>query len=102
MALLGNLIKRGIKLRESLNQDFSSPFDLQKAELRELIIAARNTQFGRAYNFDEILDAFKRGGHQEFYEVFKKNVPVFNYDKMHDAWWHKLVEGEKDVSWPVK
>jgi hypothetical protein len=47
MALLGNLIKRGIKLRESLNQDFSSPFDLQKAELRELIIAARNTQFGR-------------------------------------------------------
>jgi hypothetical protein len=42
------------------------------------------------------------GGHQEFYEVFKKNVPVFNYDKMHDAWWHKLVEGEKDVSWPGK
>lgn len=100
MALLGNLIKRGIKLRESLNQDFSTPFDLQKAELRELIIAARNTQFGKAYNYEEILSAFRSGDHHAFYDTFKTNVPLFNYDKMYEEWWHKLTEGEHDVSWP--
>jgi len=102
MALLGNLIKNGIKLRESLNQDFSSPFDLQKEELRELIIEARDTQFGKAYKFDEILKAFKTGEHRAFYESFQKNVPIFNYDKMYDQWWHKLTEGESNVSWPGK
>lgn len=102
MALLGNLIKNGIKLRESLNQDFSTPFDLQKTELRELVIAARHTQFGNAYGFEEILAAFKSSKHDAFYDFFKQNVPIYNYDKMYDDWWHKLTEGEKDVSWPGK
>ena len=102
MALLGNLIKSGIKLSESLKQDFSTPFDLQKHELKELIIEARHTQFANAFGFEEVLSAFKLHEHQAFYEVFKNNVPVYDYTKMYDDWWHKLTEGETDVSWPGK
>jgi len=102
MALLGNLIRNGIRLRESLNQDFTSPFDLQKSELRELIIAARNTAFGSTYNFNGVLKAFKSKNHHQFYEAYRTNVPIFNYEKMHELWWHKLTTGEKDVTWPGK
>ncbi|MFT4739277.1 MAG: hypothetical protein ACJAT1_000430 [Marivirga sp.] len=102
MALLGNLIKSGIKLRESINQDFSAPFDLQKTELRELLVEARHTQFGNAYGFGEVLEAFKSSDHKAYYEFFKENVPIYNYDKMYEDWWHKLTEGDSNVSWPGK
>jgi hypothetical protein len=36
MAILGTLLKKGIRLREMLEQDYTSPFDLQKKELKEL------------------------------------------------------------------
>jgi len=46
MALLRKLLKKGVKIRESLEQDFSILIDLQKAELKKLLIAARYTSFG--------------------------------------------------------
>jgi hypothetical protein len=30
MAILGTLLKKGIRLREMLEQEYTSPFDLQK------------------------------------------------------------------------
>jgi hypothetical protein len=102
MALLGNLIKRGIRIRESLDQDFTSPFDLQKAELRKMIIAARNTQFGKAFDFHQLLGKLKSTDSKEFYHTFKANIPIYTYDKMYEDWWHKLRDGEKDVTWPGK
>ncbi len=102
MALLGNLIKRGIRIRESLDQDFTSPFDLQKTELRKMIIAARNTQFGKAYDFQLLLSKLKSTDSKEFYQTLKENIPIHTYDKMYEDWWHKLLEGEQDVTWPGK
>ena len=61
MAILGTLLKRGIKLRENLEQEYSSPFELQKHELKELLITATHSEFGRYYNFQEILRNFRRG-----------------------------------------
>ena len=58
MALLGKLLKKGIKIRESLEQDFSSPIDLQKVELKKLLIVARHTAFGKFSYFDTILFPF--------------------------------------------
>jgi hypothetical protein len=99
MTLLGNLIKQGIRIRESLDQDFTPPFELQKTEFRKLIISARNTQFGKAYNFSGILQSLKKHDGKSFYEDFKAQVPVHDYNKMYQDWWHKCLEGEKDVTW---
>lgn len=102
MAILGNLIRHGIILRESIEQQFSNPSELQRNELRKLLIAARNTEFGREYAFRDILKSFKDQPLNQFFNVFKQNIPVFTYDEMHERWWHRTTGGEKNVCWPGK
>lgn len=102
MAILGNLLKNGIKLRESLEQEFSSPFDLQKSELRKLMILASQTQFGKKYEFKDILKTFPSTNFKLFYEEYKTKVPVYDYNKIYNEWWHLLQDGQKNVTWPGK
>lgn len=102
MPIIGSILKKGIKLRETLEQDFTSPYDLQKKELSKLLISARNTQFGRSYDFHTVLEQFRSFGQHDFFEKFKELTPVCDYDKMDHEWWHKMRDGEADVSWPGK
>jgi hypothetical protein len=99
MAILGTLLKKGIRLREMMEQEYTSPFDLQKKELKELLITANATDFGKAYNFHDILKAFRKGN-KEFYGVFKRSVPIHTYNKMYDDWWKDALKGKKNVCWP--
>ena len=102
MAILGTLLKKGIRIRESIEQEYSSSFDLQKIELRKLLISSRGTQFGKSYFFKDILDEFKSPHQENFYVKFKENVPVHNYNTIYNKWWHKSREGEANVCWPGK
>lgn len=102
MAILGTLLKKGILLRESLEQLYSAPIDLQKQELRNLLIQTQQTKFGQTFNFTEILKSFKKNDSNKFYEEFKKNVPVFDYERIFKEWWHMAKEGERDICWPGK
>ena len=88
-------------VRESLEQLYTSPLDLQKQELRNLLIHCQYTKFGQAYAFDKILTSFKEDKDQ-FYQAFKSHVPVFDYEKIFEEWWHLAKEGQKDVCWPGK
>jgi hypothetical protein len=102
MALIGKLLKKGISLRESLEQDYSSPIDLQKTELRKLLISARNTAFGQHHYFKTILNGFKVMDNKTFYNFFKSNVPISNYEEIRQKWWKRTLDGEKNVCWPGK
>lgn len=102
MAILGTLLKKGITLRESLEQMYSSPEDLQKRELRNLLIHCQGTKFGVKHEFTTILSAFKRKSGNNYYQSFKKHVPIYDYDKIYDEWWHMAKDGQKDVCWPGK
>ncbi len=99
MAILGTLLKKGIRLREMLEQDYTSPFDLQKKELKELLIAANTTEFGKYYRFADILEAFLQEGN-EFHKRFRKNVPIHDYNKIYNDWWRQAQKGVKNVCWP--
>ncbi len=99
MAILGTLLKKGIQIREMLEQEYTSPFDLQKKELKELLITANATEFGKYYNFSETLNGFRRRD-KEFYRRFKSNVPVHTYNKIYNDWWNLALKGEKNVCWP--
>ncbi|MEP1032762.1 GH3 auxin-responsive promoter family protein [Ekhidna sp.] len=101
MAILGTLLKKGIMLRESLEQLYTSPLDLQKQELRNLLIQCQSTKFGMSHSFDSILTSFKKGKN-EFYKSFTEKVPIHDYDKIYQDWWHMAKEGERDVCWPGK
>lgn len=106
MPIIGNLLQKGIKLAKSVEQENTPPFVLQKNELRKLLKKAEDTQFGRNYKFESLLDNFgivariKKKGERDFYEQWKKTVPLFNYNKIHQEWWQKSLNGEPDVTWP--
>lgn len=100
MAILGTLLKRGMTLRESIEQQYTSPIDLQKQELRKLLIHTEDTLIGRHCRFRDLLHAFKGKDYRAFYEAFKSHVPVHDYNKMYDDWWHLAKEGKSNVCWP--
>lgn len=102
MAILGTLLKKGIKIRKSVEQDYSSGLDLQVAELRKLLIHARDTEFGEHYNFKKILKELKSPDRKAFFRKFKQLVPVHNYNDIYNKWWYKAREGKRDVTWPGK
>lgn len=102
MAIIGTLLKNGIRIRETIEQEYSNPFDLQKNELKKLMIHARLTAFGKYYGFKRILQEFKSDDPRAFYKMYRDNVPVFNYNKIYEEWWHRTREGEGDVCWPGK
>ena len=99
MAILGTLLKKGVRLREMMEQEYTSPFDLQKKELKELLMEASRTEFGKYYNFQDILKAFRKG-EKEFHRVFSRNIPIHTYNKMYADWWKLSLKGVKDVTWP--
>jgi hypothetical protein len=99
MAILGTLLKKGIRLREMMEQEFTSPFDLQKKELKELLIAADQTEFGKHYDFSEILKSFRRNS-KEFYRIFRNHVPIYTYNKIYSEWWNLSLRGAKNICWP--
>ncbi len=100
MPILGTLLKKGIRIRESLEQEYTNPYDLQKNELRELLLSAEKTQFGEYYNFKSILNEFKSWDRKRFFEQYKALVPIHNYNKMYSEWWHKSKQGVRHVTWP--
>ncbi len=102
MAILGSLLKKGMELRETLEQHYSSPADLQKQELKKLLIHARNTFFGRYHYFKSILNHFKDPDKGNYYDYFKSNVPIHTYESISDQWWSQARDGIKDVCWPGK
>ncbi len=101
MAILGTLLKRGIKLRKMIEQEKIKPYELQRDELASLLEKAKNTDFGKAYRFDEILHeiTYNRNPHA-FYDTYCKNVPTFNYNSIFQQWWHRTLQGKKNVCWP--
>lgn len=99
MAILGTLLKKGIRIREMLEQEYTSPYDLQKKELKELLITASQTEFGKHYNFSDILQGFRKGD-KEFYKRYKSHVPIHNYNKIYSDWWKLALKGIKNVCWP--
>jgi hypothetical protein len=100
MPILGTLIKKGIKIRESLDQQYTSPEELQKNQLKKLLISASETLFGKRYGFNIILEHYQSSDPQLFYQQYQKLVPLHNYNQLYNDWWHLSQEGQSDVCWP--
>ena len=95
MAILGKLLKKGIRLREMLEQEYTSSIDLQKNELKELLITASQTEFGKYHNFADILNGFRKGD-KEFYKRFRTNIPIHTYNRIYTDWWKMALQRCKE------
>jgi hypothetical protein len=93
MAIIGELVKKAIDLTGFIISD-PDPVKAQEEALKKLIEAAKFTAFGKKYNFKEILES------ENVVAAFQNAVPVHDYDKMYDEWWHYLLEGHENITWP--
>jgi hypothetical protein len=93
MAILGGVIKKAIDLNGLINRE-PNPYKAQKTVLLQLLKKARLTAFGRHYRFTEILNS------QDPVKAFQENIPVHDYDALFDEWWHYLLKGHQNITWP--
>ena len=96
-AIVGNIVARSLWLSHKLSAQNATPIAYQRRTLRKLIEKAQYTAFGKHYDFEGILS------HElDIVKAFRERVPVHTYNQMHDQWWHRLLEGEENVTWPGK
>ncbi|CAG2534786.1 GH3 auxin-responsive promoter [Maribacter dokdonensis] len=93
MNIIGNFIKGVINVTDKITGE-DNPIEDQKAVLQNLLETAKDTSFGKAYAFEDILES------NNPQQAFRNAVPYFDYNQINDAWWHKLHEGQTDVTWP--
>ena len=96
LALLGNLISRSLRIRKTFTIQTGTPRSYQMQVLTRLLKKAKNTHFGKHYNFSQLLTE------DQLYEEYKKRIPFHNYNQMYNRWWKFSYEGERNVAWPGK
>jgi hypothetical protein len=96
MPILGRIIKRALKANETFIPSFLTSQQIQEKTLRRLLQEAAHTSFGQYYNFKEILRS------DNLIETYKSKVPIHDYNKIHDEWWHLQLKGHHNVTWPSK
>lgn len=63
--------------------------DIQQDVLTQLLTAAKNTDWGRKYDFRSI----------QSYEDFKQRVPIQTYDDV-KSYVQQMIDGEQNILWP--
>ncbi len=93
MAILGEVIKKAIDISGFISSD-PKPNKAQRSVLLNLLKKAKHTAFGLKYKFNDLLNSEDPVG------AFQKNVPVNDFDAMYGEWWHYLLKGHQNVTWP--
>lgn len=93
MAILGNIIKGFIDIKDSFSSE-TNPVLEQQEVLKKLLTKAKDTAFGKHYGFESILE------NENPEQAFANAVPYFDYNKIDKEWWHRLQDGEENVTWP--
>ncbi len=93
MAIIGNIIKGFIEIKNSISSEVN-PLTAQQEVLRKLLDKAKHTDFGKHYEFESILES------ENVAQFFSKKVPYFDYNKINEEWWYRLHDGSENVTWP--
>lgn len=92
MAILGHLIQGIINLSDALSSE-ENHIEAQEEVLQYLLESAKETEFGKYYDFEKILNA------KDKVKSFQNNVPYFDYHSLEKKWWFRVVNGEEDITW---
>ncbi|WP_010521489.1 GH3 family domain-containing protein [Aquimarina agarivorans] len=92
-AIIGSIIKGAIDLKHTLTSE-THHIEAQQKVLKTLIDTAKDTAFGTKYNFSTLLKATNLS------KAFAEGIPYHDYHKMYNEWWHQLLEGGADITWP--
>ncbi len=90
MAIINSILSWYFKKRVSQIERFTKfPSEVQNDLLLNLVKTARNTEFGKKYEFSSI----------KKYTDFKERVPLNEYDNI-KPYINRLIKGEKNLLWP--
>lgn len=95
MAILGNIIKTTIDTLDTLSFDTKNAYEHQEEQLRKLLTEAKDTSFGKYYNFQKILDS------EDLIKTYQQTLPIFDYQSIQQKWWKQQQENP-DITWPGK
>ncbi len=95
MPILGSIIKSAIDIRSRIPAR-KNVYKQQVKQLQKLITKAQDTDFGVQFNFGDL--ALR----EDPIKIFQQTVPIYDYQGIFDAWWHRALKGERDVCWPGK
>ncbi|MBV6426945.1 MAG: hypothetical protein KIPDCIKN_01458 [Haliscomenobacter sp.] len=95
MPIFGALIKRNATLGGRLESRIlqAKPYQHQLNTFKRLIRRASITSFGQYYDFKDILRD------EDPVRAFQEKVPLFDYNTMHDRWWHMSLNDVENVAW---
>ena len=96
MAIIGNLISRSLRIRKKFTFPTGTPRTYQVQVAHRLLERAKWTEFGQHYHFEAILSS------PQWLLKFQERVPIHNYQKIHEQWWHRCMNGESNITWPGK
>lgn len=90
MPLLNSLISWVNTIRLNQIKEYTSqPSEIQKEQLLKLINTAKDTEFGKKYNYKSITNI----------RDFQQIVPISSYDDL-KPWIERMIDGEKNILWP--
>lgn len=95
MPILGSIIKSAIDIRARIPAR-KNVYKQQVKQLQKLLTKAQFTQIGIQFRFTELALL------EDPIKAFQNTVPIYDYQSIFDAWWHKSLRGERDVCWPGK
>lgn len=95
MAVIGSIIKGLIHAKDAVVSQ-PDPVEAQEEVLKNLLEKAKNTAFGKHYDFESLLKE------DNLKESFAQKIPFFDYNKINEEWWSKIHEGDTGVTWPGK
>lgn len=94
MAFFGQIVKTLLETKHTLlPQEPADPVNAQETQLKTLLKTAKDTAFGKYYNFAGLLEA------EDVRASFAKRVPLHDYDKMNERWWRQQRK-QPDITWP--
>ena len=96
MAVIGKIVKKTTEFSSKRNSNKLPSFADQQKTFLKLIRFAHNTEFGKHYRFDSILQS------NDPIDLYQQMVPFTDYDAIYKRWLHKSIDGVPNVLWPGK
>ena len=94
MPIVGTLVKRAMQVKKRVGTPRKESMFYQHKTLKNLLKKANQTEFGSHYQFSKILDS------KEIIKAFQEKVPIHDYDKIYEEWWHRSINEEPNICWP--
>lgn len=88
----------GRKLKKQLDRASKNCEKEEEKTLRDILEYAKNSEWGKTHNFEEILSA---SGYDEMYSLYRKNIPVQDYEDLR-PFIERHKNGEENILFPGK